>query len=57
MHSVEIKVLNVSGQVVHQETLNAKEKTLNLNLQSGIYFYNIINDRHEVIGNGKLICK
>lgn len=46
--------MKTGRQMVHQQVLNSKQETLNLNLQSGIYFYQVKNNT-EVIGSGKVV--
>jgi len=53
----EIFIYDALGQVVHQQILNSKLETLNLNLPSGIYFYKLNNEKKEIIGKGKLMIQ
>ena len=56
IQNVEFRIYDLLGREVHQQTLNSEFETLNINLQSGIYFYKI-NSNKETIATGKLIAQ
>lgn len=51
----ELKIYDLLGKIVHHQTVNSQQETLNLNLPSGIYFYKLTNEKKEMIANGKLV--
>ena len=51
-----IKIFDAFGNVVFEKTLNSKQETLNLNLSSGMYFYQVI-DNKKFFSSGKLIMR
>lgn len=63
MKNIELRIYDVLGQTVHQQTLNSKLETINLQLPNGIYFYQVKTcpttggKGKEKISNGKLIVQ
>ena len=53
----DLAIYDMLGRVVHQQPLNLKRETLNLNLPSGVYFYKISNEKNEIVGFGKLMIQ
>ncbi len=53
----DLAIYDMLGRVVHQQLLNSKRETINLNLPDGVYFYKISNEKKEIIGNGKLMIQ
>lgn len=57
LEKLEIKIFNVLGENLLTEKLNNKKQTINCkNLSSGIYFYQVKNEK-EMIGNGKIVIE
>jgi hypothetical protein len=52
----DLKMFDMLGQIVFQKTLNSNHETLDLNLPSGLYFYQVKNKLHD-IDNGKIIIQ
>lgn len=53
---VQIQVYNSLGQIIHQQTVNSKQETVNLNQTSGIYFYRILS-KDIPVSSGKLFIE
>lgn len=52
--NLELKIYDLLGREVHHQALSTRHEILNLNLPSGIYFYQVINDQQPV-ARGKLV--
>jgi hypothetical protein len=56
MNSSELKIYNVLGEVVLKMTITNKTTTLNTELPSGVYFYQVTG-KNGTIQSGKLISQ
>jgi|GEM_PF-2224034 len=52
----QIKIIDISGNVVFEKNLNSQQETLNLNLLRGMYLYQLKNSK-QFISSGKLIIQ
>ena len=53
----QFAIYDLLGREVHQQAINSKRETLNLDLPKGIYFFKIRNEQKEIVGNGKLMIR
>lgn len=56
IHNSLFVLYNSSGQIIYSEQLYKNENTIQLNIATGIYYYNIIQDL-VIIKNGKMMVE
>ncbi|MFH1004519.1 MAG: T9SS type A sorting domain-containing protein [Bacteroidota bacterium] len=56
VYNCQIKIFDTFGNIVFEKTFTSKQESLKLNLPSGMYFYQVKDDK-KFISSGKLILQ